>query len=265
MWWKSKWAKKTKIIVSAVFGVVLAIIISFIVFLGMQREGGGSGSSNWSINNEQSYGGNGGSGKKSDNYKPRPAKSNSKNSATSGNSTKDPVPSAGQALSKSRLPYILLFIIIIVVLIILRNMKTDAKKGSDNPYVNTSLYKIPIPEDFIFPPVHFTKPQFVPEAGEKILYATPAEQKENPGDLVITDRRFVFLGKKSKLILSLGELSAISSLSNTALLLTEKSSGEEKQHYFFVRDTQMRFVLALVRWAYSHGSGDGSPDREVTE
>lgn len=249
MWWKTKWSKKTKIIVSGVFGVVLAVIISLIVALNSQS-GGGGGSGSSPFNVEQEYSGSGKGGNKSDSYKPRPTKSNASQEKTTGNSTKEPSPSFSEFMKKSRLPYILIFIAIIAVLVALKNVKSSVQKDSDNPYVNTKLYKIPVPEDFVFPAVHFTKLEL--QSGEKLFFASPAEQKENPGDLVITDRRFVFLGKKGKLELPLRALTAISSLSNTALLVTEKTADEEKQHYFFVRDTQMRFVLALTRWAYAH-------------
>lgn len=249
MWWKTKWSKKTKIIVSGVFGAVLAVIISLIVALNSQS-GGGGGNGSSPFNVEQEYSGSGKGSSKSDSYKPRPTKSNPTQEKTTGNSTKEPSPSFSDVMKKSRLPYILIFIVIIAVLIVLRNVKSTVQKDSDNPYVNTKLYKIPVPEDFVFPPVHFAK--LILQPAEKIFFATPAEQKENPGDLVITDRRFVFIGKKGTLELPLKSLSSISSLSNTALLVTEKKEDQEKQHYFFVRDTQMRFVLALTRWAYAH-------------
>lgn len=244
MWWKGKWAKKTKVILSAVFGILFLVLVSLLVALNIKSEGGsGSGSSHFGL--EQEYGGSGESGKKSENYKPRPSKANKNQEATTGNSSKSPAPSMIESLKRSRLPYIILFIVIIAACIIVRNLKGIGKTPSDNPYVNTSLYKIPIPEDFVFPQVHYTKLPLQNE--EKILFATSAEQKENPGDIIVTDKRFVFLGKKGKLEFPLYELSAISSLSNTALLLT----AGEKQHYFFVRDTQMRFVLQIVRWAFA--------------
>ncbi len=247
MWWKSKWAKKSKLILSLVFGILFLVLVSLLVALSIKSEGGnGSGSAHFGL--EQEYGGSGESGKKSDAYKPRPSKGNKNHEVTSGNSSRTLAPSLSESFRKSRVPYIIFFIAIIIVCIIVRNMKGDAKKTSDNPYVNTSLYKIPVPENFVFPQVHYTKLPLYEE--EKILFATSAEQKDNPGDIIVTDKRFVFLGKKGNLEFPLHELSAISSLSNTALLLT----AGEKQHYFFVRDTQMRFVLQIVRWAFARYS-----------
>lgn len=256
MWWKFKsgrkcrWSLKTKIFVSAVCAAVYALVTLLFVFLNASPSAGsGSGAPFFGL--EQEYDGGGGNGSKNGEYKPKKSSSKSNGKGSSQTTTQMPQESFMEKAGKSRVTYILLFVAIMVALMVWRNLKSGTSVVSQNPYVNTTKYKIPIPDGFEFPQVHYTK--ITLEEDEKILYATTAEQKANAGDIVVTNKRFLFVSKKDALDLQLGELSSISSMSNTALLL----NAGGKSHYFFVQDTQMRFVLAITRWAYEKLYGQG--------
>lgn len=249
MWWKSKWSKKTKIIISGCFGIVLAGIIALLVFLNSEPQAGAGGGAPF-FGIEKEYDGGGGNGGKGSEYKPKKSSSKSKGNGSSQSNAQVSEQSFIEKAGESRVTYILLFILIMVILIVWRNLKGGNRGVSENPYVDTNKYKIPVPDGFEFPQVHYTKITLQPD--EKILYATTAEQKANAGDIVVTNKRFIFVSKKDPLDMALGELSSISSMSNTTLLV---NSGD-KAFYFFVQDTQMRFVLAITRWAYEKIYGE---------
>ena len=241
MWIKSHWSKKIKIIVSGGFAFLyLLLIVLFTVLTSTSESGGGGGKPFIGIEMNSDSGGGYGN---SQEYKPKSksSKSNKKGSEKSNTSTASE--SFVQEVTKSRWFYVLLLFAIMLAIIIFRNIKWNgAPKNSSNPYVDISLYKIPIPEDFVFPEIKFSK--YSPKPDERICFATPAEVKTNPGDIVITDKQFLFLGKKENYNFALNELTAIYSLSNTTLSL----SVGEKTYYFFIPDTQMRFVLQIVRY-----------------
>jgi len=249
MWWKfksgmkCKWSLKTKIIISGAFTLLYAGVVLLFVFLNAEpSSGSGSGLPFFGIEQSSDIGGGGGG--HSNEYKPKKSSASSKGQGSSSSTSSMAQESFIEKAGKSRVTYILLFVLIMVALIVWRNLKGGIGSVSENPYVDTNKYKIPIPDGFEFPPVHYTKITLQPD--EKILYATTAEQKANAGDIVVTDRRFFFVAKKDALDLSLGELTSISSMSNTALLV----NVGDKAYYFFVQDTQMRFVLQITRWAY---------------
>ncbi|MCQ2597331.1 MAG: hypothetical protein MJ181_05725 [Treponema sp.] len=253
MWLKKcLWKKKTKIIVSGAFGLFLAIAGALLVFL-LSKPEAGSGSGNPFLGIEREYEGGGGSGGSSGKYNPKASSSRKNSEGKASNNTATPSKSFAETKGKKSIPLVLFLVLALGIAVLLRNLKEIKGKGNDNPYVNTRLIQTPIPEDFVFPPVHFSK--LALKEGESLLFATPAEQKDNLGDIAITDFRFVFLGKKESYDFPLQTITAISSVSNTALLITEG----ENQHYFFVRDTQMRFVLQIVRWAYAHRE-KGNPE-----
>lgn len=250
MWWKSRWSRKTKIIVSGAFVLVYALIVVLFVLLNSSSQAG-AGSGLPFLGMEQSSDAGGGSGGKSDQYKPSSKSVKPDGRGTKTTQTSTATESFVEKAKKSRWTYFLILVVIMFILFVIRNLKGTSAKPDDNPYVDTTLYKFPVPDDFVFPAVHYTK--LALKEDEKILYATTAEQKANKGDIVVTNRRFVFVGHKENLELPLSELTAISSMSNTALLV---NSGE-KSYYFFVQDTQMRFVLQIVRWVYSKEYGNG--------
>ncbi|MCQ2584010.1 MAG: PH domain-containing protein [Treponema sp.] len=254
MWWKfksgrkCKWSLKAKIIVSASFFVLYILMILLAVFLNASPSAGsGNGVPFFGMEQEYDVGG-GGSGD-TGSYKPKKSSSKAKGSGSNQTQTQFPQESFMEKAGKSRVTYILIFVVIMLALIVWRNLKSGTSRASENPYVDTTKYKIPVPDGFEFPQVHYTK--IALQDDEKILYATTAEQKTNTGDIVVTNKRFLFVSKKDALDFQLGELSSISSMSNTALLV----NAGGKSYYFFVQDTQMRFVLQITRWAYEKKYG----------
>jgi hypothetical protein len=125
-------------------------------------------------------------------------------------------------------------------------LKAKKKKGGyENPYVDTTQYKLPLVEDAKMPMVHFLKLKM--NAGEKIYYATETVQKDNQGDFVVTNQRVVVFGKSGDYEFPMNALTAVSSVSNSVMLLT---CGDRK-YYIFMPENQMKYALAVIRWAYS--------------
>lgn len=150
----------------------------------------------------------------------------------------------GKKASRSWIP--ILFFLAIIAFIIIQNLRNRNKKGGyENPYVDTNQYKLPFTEDTKMPMVHFLGLHL--NNGERILYATETNQKDNEGNFVVTNQRVLLYSKEGDYEFPLNVLSAISSVSNTVMLLT---SGERK-YYIFVPENQMKYALAVVRWAYS--------------
>ena len=155
MWWKFKsgrkcrWSLKAKIIISASFAVLYALLILLAVFLNASPSAGsGSGAPFFGL--EQEYEGGGGNGKKSGEYKPKKSSSNANGKGSNKTTTQMPQESFMQKAGKSRVTYILLFILIMIVLIVWRNLKSGTSAASENPYVDTTKYIIPVPDGFRF-------------------------------------------------------------------------------------------------------------------
>ena len=150
----------------------------------------------------------------------------------------------GKNASRSFIP--ILFFLAIIAFIIIQNLRNKNKKsGYENPYVDTNQYKLPFTDDTKMPMVHFLGLHL--NNGEKILYATETNQKDNEGNFVVTNQRVLVYSKEGDYEFPIAVLTAISSVSNTVILLT---SGERK-YYVFVPENQMKYALAVVRWAYT--------------
>lgn len=142
--------------------------------------------------------------------------------------------------------YSIMFFLFMLFLIIWQNIKNSKKKSVyENPYVDTIKYKLPLAEDAHMPMVHFLKLRM--NANEKIYYATETTQKDNQGDFVVTNQRVVVFSAGGDYEFPLEALTAVSSVSNSVMLLT---SGERK-YYIFMPENQMKYALAVVRWAFS--------------
>lgn len=145
-----------------------------------------------------------------------------------------------------RMFYSIMFFLFMLFLIIWQNFKNAKKKTVyENPYVDTTKYKLPLTEDARMPMVHFLKLRM--NAGEKIYYATETTQKDNQGDFVVTNQRVVVFSAGGDYEFPLETLTAVSSVSNSVMLLT---SGDRK-YYIFMPENQMKYALAVVRWAFS--------------
>ena len=151
-----------------------------------------------------------------------------------------------QKAAPGRMFYTIMFFLFMLFLIIWQNIKNSRKKSVyDNPYVDTTKYKLPLAEDAKMPMVHFLKLRM--NAGEKIYYATETTQKDNQGEFVVTNQRVVVFSANGDYEFPLEALTAVSSVSNSVMLLT---SGERK-YYIFMPENQLKYALAVVRWAFS--------------
>lgn len=151
---------------------------------------------------------------------------------------------------QSRYFYILMFFVFMLFLIIWQNIKNKNKNDYDNPYMDTNKIKLPLETDSKLPMVHFQKLRV--KQNEKIYFATQTTKKEDEGDFVVTNQRVVVLSRSGDYEFPLSALSAVSSVSNTVMLLT---CGERK-YYIFFPEGQLKYALAVVRWAYSNQGGN---------
>lgn len=146
--------------------------------------------------------------------------------------------------------YPLLFFLVMLFLIIMQNLRSAKNKGGyDNPYVDVTKYKLPLQKGTKFPMVHFLHLQ--PHPDEQFLYATETTQKDNEGNLVITNERVVIYNKERTVSYKLSELTVAVSITNNVLQIC---AGEEK-NFIFLPDNQMKYALAVVRYAFENFSG----------
>ena len=145
----------------------------------------------------------------------------------------------------SRWIYSILFFLFMLFLIIWQNLKASKKKtGYENPFVDTNQYKLPLTDDAKIPMVHYLNIKL--QQNEKILYATETTQKGNEGVFVVTNKRVVIKNKEENQEFPLNVLEAVTSATNSVLLLT---SGSRK-YYIFLHEEEMKYALAIIRWAY---------------
>ena len=140
--------------------------------------------------------------------------------------------------------YPILFFLFMLALIVLQNLRRGKKNTYENPYVDTNKYKLPLEDDAHIPMVHYLRLRM--NQNEKILYATETTQKDSEGDFIVTNQRVVVFSLGGDYEFPLNTLTAVSSVTNTVMLLT---SGERK-YYIFMPESQMKYALAIVRWAY---------------
>lgn len=252
MWFSTSWNKKTKVFISLGVTVLYAAIIAVILLLQPSYNTRGV---SLPVNVEMGYSDFNTempSSKKAENKREREYKTNQSNKGGESDSDIEPqrLPKTlkkGAGKSISRWIYILMFFLFMLLLIINQNIKASKNKaGYDNPYVDTSKYKLPLEDDAKMPMVHFLKVKL--NQNEKILYATETTQKNNEGNFVVTNQRVVMLSKEENSEFPLQYLTAVASVSNSAMMMT---SGDRK-YYVFLHDTELKYALAVVRWAYAH-------------
>lgn len=254
MWFMTSWQKKRKIIITAAGTLLYGTIVALLLLIEPSYNTGGTSLPFKYKGGETAYEASATPGKKSKNDK-RAAPESSKKSKSEKEISEQPeerLPRSvkkqgGRALGRSF--YVFLFFLLILVLILWRNFKGAARKETyENPYVDTNLYKLPLSDDAKIPLVHFLRLKANP--GEKILYATETVQKDNEGDFVVTDKRVVIFSKSGSTELALSSLTAVLSVSNSVMQLTAGTEEGEQKHYVFLPESQMKYALALVRWAF---------------
>ena len=249
MWYSTQWSKKRKFILSGIMTIVYIAIVCFLMLFEPNQSGSGSGLpfGNGNQNVESQY--------ESEHHKSsKKAKQSGAN--PSGNEKDDNFPKEKEKLPKKvqkgeskalgKSFYTIMFFLFMLFIIIWQNLKAKKKTDSyENPYVDTKKYKLPLDANFKIPTVHFTKIEL--EENEKIIFATETTQKNQEGDFVVTDKRIIVLGKSENYEILLQELSAVSSITNSVMQI----SSDERKYYIYVPENQMKYAIAIVRWAYA--------------
>lgn len=254
MWFMTAWKKKRKIIITGAGSLLYIAIVAFILLLEPSYNTGGVSLPFKYKGGETAYDAPANPGRPSKKEKKISPASDKKSKSDSKKSERDEerLPrsvkkQSGRALGRSF--YVFLFFLVVLILILWRNFRSAGKKSDyENPYVDTNLYKLPLAEDSKMPLVHFLRLKTNP--GEKILYATETAQKDNEGDFVVTDKRAVIFSKTGSIDLPLTSLTAVLSVSNSVMQLTAAGDEGEQKHYVFLPESQMKYALAIVRWAF---------------
>ena len=255
MWFQTKWKTKRKIIITSAGSLLYIAIVAFVLLLEPSYNSGGVSLPFKYSGGETAYEASANPGRPSKKDKKVSPASDKKQKSDSEQSEaeEERIPrsvkkQSGRALGRGF--YIFLFFLIVMILILWRNFRSAGKKDEyENPYVDTNLYKLPLADDAKMPLVHFLRLKVA--QGEKILYATETVQKDNEGDFVVTDKRVVIFSKTGTTEVPLTALSAVLSVSNSVMQLTASGEEGEQKYYVFLPESQMKFALAIVKWAYS--------------
>lgn len=255
MWFMTSWKKKRKIIITSAGSLLYIAIVAFVLLLEPSYNSGGVSLPFKYSGGETAYDAPANPGRPSKKDKKISPASDKKNKSTSDKSEadEDRVPRSvkrqgGRTLGRGF--YFFLFFLFVLILILWRNFRSTGKKEAyENPYVDTKLYKLPLAEDAKMPLVHFLR--LKQNQGEKIFYATETVQKDNEGDFVVTNQRVVIFTKTGATEIPVSALTAVLSVSNSVMQLTS-GAPEEQKHYVFLPESQMKYALAVVKWAYAH-------------
>lgn len=254
MWFMTSWQKKRKIIISGASGLLYIALVALILLIEPSYNTGGVSLPFKYSGGETAYDAPANPGRPSKKEKKISPASDKKQKSEKSSEASDEerVPrsvkrQSGRALGRAF--YVFLFFLVILILILWRNFRAAGKKSDyENPYVDTNLYKLPLTADSKTPLVHFQRLKL--NQNEKILYATETVQKDNEGDFVVTDKRAVIFSKTGSTELALSSLTAVLSVSNSVMQLTAAGEEGEQKYYVFLPESQMKFALAIVRWAF---------------
>ena len=248
MWFYTEWKKKTKFILSAVFSGLYVLIV--VLLFPLEPSANSKGISvpvNYEAGEtlyENSLTTKGEEAEEIDGEKSKKKANKEDDSNKEERLPRSLKRKAGNG--SGRAVYSILFFFFMLLLVIWQNYKAKHKnKNYENPYVDTNKYKLPLTDDSKMPMVHFLKLRL--SAGEKIYYATETVQKDNKGDFVVTNKRVVVFSTEGDYEFPFEALTAVSSVTNTVMLLT---CGERK-YYIFMPEGQLKYALAVVRWAYA--------------
>ena len=240
------WSKKRKIIISAISGVVYVVIVTLLLVLEPVNNGDGgvvlpfgSGEGTVAIENGQK----------------RKSKGNeileTENQIEEKNEEQDEQkeeirkkPKKVETRRLGRAGFSVLFFLLMLFLIIWQNLKAKNKRQVENPYVDTELYRLPLHSGSKMPMVHFLRLRL--HENEVIYYATETNKKDDEGDLVVTNERIVIYSATENVEIPLGELEGVASVTNTVIQIFT----EEKKYYVFMDASQIKYALAVIRWAY---------------
>lgn len=249
MWYSTQWSKKRKFILSGIMTIVYVAIVCFLMLFEPNQSGSGSGLpfGNGNQNVESQYESeHHKSSKKAKQSGANPSAKENEDIFQKENSKLPKKVQKGESKALGKSFYTIMFFLFMLFIIIWQNLKAKKKSDSyENPYVDTKKYKLPLDANFKVPTVHFTKIEL--EENEKIIFATETTQKNQEGDFVVTDKRIIVLGKSENYEILLQELSAVSSITNSVMQI----SSDERKYYIYVPENQMKYAIAIVRWAYA--------------
>ncbi|MDD7611289.1 MAG: hypothetical protein PUJ82_10265 [Spirochaetales bacterium] len=249
MWYSTQWSKKRKFILSGIMTIVYVAIVCFLMLFEPNQSGSGSGlpfgkgnqnvKSQYESEKQKSA-------KKAKQSGANPSAKENEDIFQKENSKLPKKVQKGESKALGKSFYTIMFFLFMLFIIIWQNLKAKKKTNSyENPYVDTKKYKLPLDANFKIPTVHFTKIEL--DENEKIIFATETTQKNQEGDFVVTDKRIIVLGKSENYEILLQELSAVSSITNSVMQI----SSDERKYYIYVPENQMKYAIAIVRWAYA--------------
>lgn len=249
MWYSTQWSKKRKFILSGIMTIVYIAIVCFLMLFEPNQSGSGSGLpfGKGNQNVESQYESEKQkSSKKAKQSGANPSAKENEDIFQKENSKLPKKVQKGESKALGKSFYTIMFFLFMLFIIIWQNLKAKKKTDSyENPYVDTKKYKLPLDNNFKIPTVHFTKIEL--EENEKFIFATETTQKNQEGDFVVTDKRIIVLGKSENYEILLQELSAVSSITNSVMQI----SSDERKYYIYVPENQMKYAIAIVRWAYA--------------
>lgn len=254
MWFMTAWNKKRKIIITGAGSLLYIAIVAFILLLEPSYNTGGVSLPFKYSGGETAFDAPANPGRPSKKEKKISPASDKKEKSEKSSDEPDEerLPrsvkrQSGRSLGRAF--YVFLFFLVILILVLWRNFRAAGKKTDyENPYVDTNLYKLPLTAESKTPLVHFQRLKL--NQNEKILYATETVQKDNEGDFVVTDKRVAIFSKTGILELPLSSLTAVLSVSNSVMQLTTEGDEGEQKYYVFLPENQMKYALAIVRWAF---------------
>ena len=96
------------------------------------------------------------------------------------------------------------------------------------------------------PMVHFLK--LALNEGEKIYFATETNQKENEGNLAITNQRVAIFSIKENVEIPVECIVSVTATTSTVMTIGTKFEDQEKKYYVFMPENQMKFAIAVLKW-----------------
>ena len=247
MLYYTQWKKKTKIILSLALTAFYAGLIAFIFIIKPAYNTSGLSLPFGSNSGYTAF--DSGSGAKGSGTKKQSAGTKNKASNKQTSNQTERVPKSvqqSQGKISGKIIYPILFFGFMLMLIIIQNLRNKDKSKYENPYVDTNKYKLPFTPDTKMPMVHFLK--LALNEGEKIYFATETNQKENEGNLAITNQRVAIFSIKENVEIPVECIVSVTATTSTVMTIGTKFEDQEKKYYVFMPENQMKFAIAVLKW-----------------
>ncbi len=239
------WSKKRKIIISVITGVVYVVIVTLLLVLEPVNNGDGgvvlpfgNGQGTVAIENGKKKISKGNELLETeDQFNEKIENQDEKKEEIKKNPKKVETRRLGRA------GFSLLFFLLMAILIVWQNLKAKKKQRVENPYVDTELYRLPLHSGSKMPMVHFLRLRL--RENEVIYFATETNKKDDEGDLVVTNERIVIYSATENVEIPINEVEGIASVTNTVIQIFTA----ERKYYVFMDASQIKYALAIIRWA----------------